>query len=412
MKRVVLLIISALISGMVFTGCGSKETNFAVDLYPQEGFGPFMLGQLIVGPSQDTLIYTNVPESIEEYVVRSFNLQSEQKILMLIGTKGDKRVIMIDSDNDKDFGNEEILEYEYPLSVEEQNEIKNSLPSISVHCEYLENGQILTRDIKIRPTPYSGSMSLSFNTNNEVEKKYYLFVSFPEHRKGEISVDGIDFNVFVSSSFTRAIYLKDRVSVFVVPKSHTIAQSNDNIPYKIGNIFNANNNDFYIDSISTWGDKLFIKYIGKNERPEGVSAGYYLPKFDAKYLDNAVFDLTKYSGKYILLDFWGTWCVPCIELIPELKELNADFSNKNFALISVAYDSNSETVIGFVEREDMNWSHLFVDRSQDDENSIISKLRINQFPTTILISPDGKITGRDLPIHELRELLIEKLKDL
>ena len=319
---------------------------------------------------------------------------------------------MIDSDNDKDFGNEEILEYEYPLSIEEQNEIRNSLPTISVRCESLENGQILTKDIKIRPSPYLGLVSLSFNTNNEVEKKYFLFVNFPEHRKGEIRVNDMDFNVYVSNSFTRAVYLKDRVSIFIAPKTHTIAESKDNIPYQIGSIFNADNNDYLIDSISTWGDRLFIQYIGRNERPEGVSEGYYLPKFNVKYLDNTDFDLKKYSGKYILLDFWGTWCVPCIQLIPELKKLNIDFSDKNFALISVAYDETPEDVMDFVVKEDMNWSHLFVSRSQNDENSMISKLRITQFPTTILISPEGKIIGRNLPIDEIRELLIEKLNDL
>ena len=406
MKKNILLVIPALICGVVFTSCSPNRTNLVVDLNSQEGFGPFRSVLLIVGPSQEELVYTNVPDEIDEYVVRNCILKPEHNILLLIGTKGDKRVIMVDSNNDKDFGNEKILEYNYPLNEEEQKEIQNSLPTISTQFEFLENGQIFTKNVQIKPTPYLGSMSLSFRTNNEVEKKYFLFVSIPEYKNGEVSINGVDFNVFVSNSFIRMNYLKERVSIFISPKSEDLLpELAGNIPYKIGDVFNAKGHDYLIDSISNWGDKLFIKYIGKNERPEGVSEGFYPPIFEAKYLDNTAFDLAKYSGNYVLLDFWGTWCVPCIELIPELKKMNDDFSSKNFTLISVAYDENSEQVMEFVTKENMNWPHLFVGRSQNDENSMIHKLKVAKFPTTILISPDGKILGRDLSFDKLRELL-------
>jgi hypothetical protein len=124
-----------LICGILFTNCNSNETTLVVDLNSQEGFGPFTPGQRIIWPTQDSLTYTNVPEDIEEYVVRNFSFLSEQNIFILIGTKGDKRVIIIDSDNDRDFGNEKILEYEYPLSREEQKEAGNFLPVISTQFE-------------------------------------------------------------------------------------------------------------------------------------------------------------------------------------------------------------------------------------------------------------------------------------
>ena len=414
MKRIVLMVISTFICGIVFINCNSREKNLTVSLISQEGFGPFTLGQLIIAPGRDSLIYVNVPEDIDEYVVRNCIIEPGQNVLFLIGTRGDKRVIMVDSNNDKDFGNEKILEYNYPLSIEEQKEIQNSLPTISTQFEFLENGKIFTKNAKIKPTPYLGSLRLSFNTDNEIEKKYYLFVSIPEHKKGEINVNGVDFTVFVSNKFTRMDYLKEeRVSIFITPEPDALlSELEGNIPYIIGDVFNVKGHDYLIDSISKWGDKLFINYIGKNERPEGISEGYYLPKFEAKYLDNTVFDIAKYSGKYVLLDFWGTWCAPCIKLIPELKKLNDDFSDKNFALISVAYDDDPGKITDFIIKEDMNWPHLFVNKNQNDANSVTGKLKVTKYPTTILISPDGKIAGRDLALDKLRELLTEKTTDL
>jgi len=131
-------------------------------------------------------------------------------------------------------------------------------------------------------------------------------------------------------------------------------------------------------------------------------------------LNGAVFDLEKYADKYILFNFWGTWCAPCIAKIPELKKFNAEFSdNKNFVLVNVAFDNDREKVLNFVAKENMNWPQLFVNQRQRDENSLINKLRITSYPTMILVSPERKIIGRNYrEIDELKELLIEKTKPI
>ena len=163
MKRIVYFILILLI------GCSDSKTDFIIKLNSQEGYGPFIPGRVILWPSNDSLFYRNVPEDIEEYIVRSLLLQPTQyywnryldkkiekeqfeniakyykidttkltnarvdcEVLFLIGTKSNKRVIIVDSDNDEDFGNEKILEYEYPLTNEKQKEIENKLPIVKV----------------------------------------------------------------------------------------------------------------------------------------------------------------------------------------------------------------------------------------------------------------------------------------
>ncbi|MFA6713551.1 MAG: TlpA disulfide reductase family protein, partial [Bacteroidales bacterium] len=113
--------------------------------------------------------------------------------------------------------------------------------------------------------------------------------------------------------------------------------------------------------------------------------------------------------KYILIDFWGTWCNPCITLIPELKEIKAEFEDKNFTIVSVAYDRDAQKVLDFVEKEQMNWDHVFVSQTQTDKNSLVEKLKVTSFPTTILIAPDGKIIARNKSINELKEILKKTL---
>jgi len=438
MKRFFYLILFFLI------GCAESKTDFVVKLNSKEGYDPFMPGSVILWPSNDSLFYQNIPNDIDEYVVRSLPLQRDQyfwnsyldkkiskeqflnhfkidtnklsnsyidcEVLFLIGTEKDKRIIIIDSDNDEDFGDELILEYEYPLTNEKQKEIENSLPIVSIQYEYFENNQIMTKNVRIKPTPYKGSLGLSFNTDNQIEKKYFLFASFPEYKNGNIVLNGIDYEIFVSNGFSCVNYPTEKISVFITPKSDSLASELVGvIPYVIGDVFNVNGQDYLIDSVSNWGDEIFIKYVGENTNPVGITEGYYMPKFEAKHLDNSIFELKQHPNKYILLDFWGTWCNPCIKLIPELKKINSDFPHDKFVLVSIAFDSDPKKVVDFISKENMNWEHIFVSQNQENKNSLIEKLKISSFPTTILIGPDGKIVARNVDIEKLRELLAEKI---
>lgn len=444
MNRIIYVILVFLI------GCNNSKTDFVIQLDSNNGYGAFIPARVILWPDNDSIFYQNVPKDIDEYVVRSFVLQPSQyywnkyldkkiekeqfeniakhykidttkltktkvdcEVLLLIGTKANKRVIIVDSKNDGDFGNEAILEYDYPLTIEKQKEIENNLPIVSVKYEYFENNKILTKETKIKPSPYKGSLGLSFNIENETEKKYFLFASFPEYKKGKIVLNGLDYEVFVSNGFSRINYPADRLSVLIKPKSDSLlSELDDNIPYRIGDVFNVKGHDYLIDSITNWGDKLFIKYVGENVMPVGITEGYYMPKFEAKHLNNSIFELTQHPGKYILFDFWGTWCNPCLKLIPELKKLNSEYPKEKFELVSVAFDSDPQKVIDFVEKENMNWVHLFVNQKQENKNSLIEKLKITSYPSTILIDPKSKIIARNLDIEKLKDLLNEKLNAL
>ncbi|WP_170164610.1 TlpA family protein disulfide reductase [Sinomicrobium pectinilyticum] len=428
---------------IILIGCNNSKTDFTADLNTQDGYGIFRPGNVILWPSQDSLNYRNVPKDINEYVVRSLPLQADQyfwnkyvakeigkdqfekiskhynidtttlsnkyidcEVLILIGTQQSKRIIIVDSDNDGDFGDEKIFEYEYPLNNQKQKEIQSALPQVLTQYEYFENNRVKTKEIKIKPSPYKGSLGLTFNTENQIEKKYYLFASFPEFKKGNINLNGQDLEIFVSNGFSRVNYPNGEVSLFLASNIDSLpSELKGDIPYQIGDVFNVKGHDYLIDSITNWGDRLFIKYVGLNSKSTGINEGFYIPKFKAKRLDNSIFELEHYPNNYILLDFWGTWCNPCIKLIPELKQINSEFSKDKFVLVSVAFDNDPKKVSNFISKENMNWEHIFVNQNKQDRNSLIEKLKVTSFPTTILIAPDGKIIARDKTMDELREIL-------
>lgn len=90
-------------------------------------------------------------------------------------------------------------------------------------------------------------------------------------------------------------------------------------------------------------------------------------------------------GKVVVLDFWGTWCPPCVESIPSLRSLHKKFSKEpSFVLIGVSSDSDEETWSSFIEKEKMIWPQ-FLDRRHE----IQRKFGVRAFPTYIVIDHEG-----------------------
>lgn len=113
------------------------------------------------------------------------------------------------------------------------------------------------------------------------------------------------------------------------------------------------------------------------------------------------------EGKYILLDFWGTWCGPCIQEIPNLKRLYDHTDKSKFEIISIVVDSPIKDLEQMISKYGITWPQIV----SDDSNKIEEKYGIIKYPTTFLINPEGTIIAKDLRGKELEnkiESLIKK----
>jgi len=130
------------------------------------------------------------------------------------------------------------------------------------------------------------------------------------------------------------------------------------------------------------------------------------------------FSLADYKGKYVLLDFWASWCVPCRKGNPHLKELYTKYNAKGFEVIGVSDDDRDNTAWKKAVAQDaLPWKHVLrglktingvFDRSADINESF----NISSLPTQILIDPTGKIIARYGDGGEDHALLDSKLESL
>ena len=130
--------------------------------------------------------------------------------------------------------------------------------------------------------------------------------------------------------------------------------------------------------------------------------------------DGSAFSLENLRGKYVLLDFWGSWCVPCRESHPALIELYNRFHSipfrdaSGFEILSFGIERNSSSWEDAIRQDSLFWPYHLV--STDLFRSPVPKAyNVRQIPTKFLINPEGKIIAVDPSLDQTREILKRQL---
>jgi len=110
------------------------------------------------------------------------------------------------------------------------------------------------------------------------------------------------------------------------------------------------------------------------------------PSFSVKSIDGKKIDLNRLKGRFVLLDFWATWCAPCMAEIPFIKDTRRSYPDSKLVIIGISQDHNLSKLRQVVNQRKMNWLHFF-----DNETEISRLYGINAFPTYILLDGQGNI---------------------
>lgn len=159
----------------------------------------------------------------------------------------------------------------------------------------------------------------------------------------------------------------------------------------------------WYDALSDEAKQSYYGRMVKEEVDPSSKVGARVPAFTAKGKDGQSVSLAELSqGKrYILIDFWASWCNPCRKEIPRLKKLYAQYADKGFQIVSISIDKKEADWTKALQEEQLSWPNFL------DTEGIADLYRVKLIPTMYLVDAQGVTVGENLRGEALEKKLAE-----
>jgi thiol-disulfide isomerase/thioredoxin len=145
-----------------------------------------------------------------------------------------------------------------------------------------------------------------------------------------------------------------------------------------------------------------------NKKKAGLKPGAAFPNFEEKDLDGKPLSVAGMKGKVTLIDFWATWCGPCIAELPNVTKAYEKYHSQGFEIIGISLDQDREKLTSFIKAKNMTWPQYFDGKGW--QNKLAAQYGINSIPATYLLDKEGKILATGLRGEALEEAVGKALK--
>jgi thiol-disulfide isomerase/thioredoxin len=379
---------------LILNAVSAQEKYIVIPLRVKIDSSLYMFMGIQPGKSID---FARVPDTLLGIYTlsRYLDLKSiNRKIPVLTGVSKDgRRLIIFDRNNNHDFRDDTVFYFDDTLnSVMEGNYKRFSLSfndSLSVSFDYSI----------IKP------QALHHWGGDKFEENFDFGVRPEEYRIGEFDLGGIAMKVILITEF---LYRFDRNSttLIVLPKSQCNLSIKElkiiSVNYRLGDKMKIGDHFMVFQGVSATGNSLRLQLLD-DTISVGNKVGFVSPKFRSISILNDSMRLVDFSGRYVLLEYWGTWCGPCKMVLPGLKTLHHNFGKVK--MIGIAYDNDVDLVKHFVLKEGINWDQVFVKKSPLSKNSLCTLFEVENYPSFFIIDPDGKIIFRDMGIDGFNRMV-------
>ncbi|MES2419053.1 MAG: TlpA disulfide reductase family protein [Bacteroidota bacterium] len=154
-------------------------------------------------------------------------------------------------------------------------------------------------------------------------------------------------------------------------------------------------------------NKAVKSFVERIEKLKAVQVGAQAPDFTINSLSGTPIKLADFKGKYVLIDFWASWCGPCRNENPNVVKAYNAYKDKNFTILGISLDKDKAAWQQAIKQDGLTWNHA--GELADFEGATVKLYQVQGIPSSFLLDPTGKIIARDLRGEALEDFLKKTL---
>lgn len=345
-------------------------------------------------------VFNNIKRNLP--ILNSFkesNKYDAETIFLVGRKKNNDCVVIVDNNNNNKLIDDSV--YVFKDWFNENDSIgKNYHPYVLINNLFASLGEKRTpfqKGFKFQPLKRDSK-------ENSTAQQIGLSLTFSDYFTGKFKFRGVQYKI-AARNLAPKLRFDEKNTMFAIAekkKPFTFQQKKDiSDLHHLGSVVNLKRGAIQIEEIKDNGDSLVLKIVPKNKREN------YIKDFDFKnVLTQEIINFKSLLGTndYLVIDFWGSWCAPCIASFPELKELYKNLENKRISFLGVIYDKTDKLhlVIELLEKNNISWNQLFI--SQDESNTLVDKYKVLSYPTYFIVNKKGEIVYRDFGLSGFQRI--------
>ena len=229
--------------------------------------------------------------------------------------------------------------------------------------------------------------------DSEIWSEFIVFLSNTYYRNRQKTIE--DYLDLLNELKTRLTHPRSRSAVlFALTQQYKEDDDTEEVKELARRLVELNADAFYVDQA------LGILY-----ELESLNIGDPAPLFQAKTLRGDSISLADHLGKMVILEFWATWCGPCLPEIPHLKSIRSAYPENDLQIIGISLDSDAEKLKAFLQENALPWPQIQQPEEWKDE--LPTLYNVSGIPRTYIIGRSGNIVAKDVRGEELEKAMAQ-----
>jgi thiol-disulfide isomerase/thioredoxin len=290
--------------------------------------------------------------------------------------------VLMDTDNDGDVANEAPY---YPATTRPDTIPDQVGETRQIRYEVYQDGRVQPAQIPLRVIIMGHDFLYSF--------PQYAVATLPGAAAGE--------ELLVSFGFNRPGFEQTTLA----PSSAVLATDKLDAQQLVepGEFIEVADVTYRNQGVDAFTNRLRLETVGEHpSEAYSLQPGYAFHPFQTQeFRRHTPLSLTSLRGRYVYINFWGTWCAGCVEQLPYLKTLYGQLDKSRIEFVSIACHDTPARLTAFLARQPLAWPQVLA----TGPNALADPYKVNSFPTTVLLDPRGKIIAKNLHGTALRDKL-------